>query len=74
MVQVFLALFVVAVSLLLLSVRLLCGKKNFVHTHIDGNRALNAKGIHCAKDQDKKGALGRGFKIEEHSKADTENK
>ncbi len=66
MYQVIITIVIVAVAVLLLSIRLLCGKKNFIHTHIDGNKALNAKGIHCAKDQDKKGALGQGFKIKEH--------
>ena len=32
-------------------VRVLLGKR-FVHTHVDGNKELERKGIHCAQSQD----------------------
>ena len=42
---------ILAIGLLLLSIRVLVGKR-FVHTHVDGNKALERKGIHCAQSQD----------------------
>ena len=54
MFQLFLIILaIVAVALLLLAVKVLVGKK-FVHTHIDGNRHLNKKGIHCVQSMDRK--------------------
>ena len=51
--NVFLAsLLIVAVAVALLSVRLICGKKTFVNTHIEGNASLKQKGITCAKEWD----------------------
>ncbi len=47
-----LTLLIIFVALLLLGVRLLCGKK-FIHTHVDGNRALQQRGIHCAQATDR---------------------
>lgn len=41
-----------ALAVVLLCVRLFFGK-DFVHTHVDGNKALHRKGIHCAKAQDR---------------------
>lgn len=47
------SLFLVALAVALLSVRLFVGKR-FVHTHIDGNRALNRRGITCVKDMERR--------------------
>ncbi len=57
---------IIALSILLLSIRLLCGKKNFVNSHIDGNKALNQQGIFCAKEQDRNQRNNCGFRIKEH--------
>ncbi len=46
------ALLIIAVGVVLLSVRLFF-RRGFVHTHIDGNKALNEKGIHCAVSFDR---------------------
>lgn len=54
MFQLFLIILViVAAAFLLLAIKILVGKK-FVHTHIDGNRHLNKKGIHCVQSMDRK--------------------
>ena len=45
------ALLIIAVAIIFLSVRLFF-RKGFVHTHIDGNKARNDKGIHCALSYD----------------------
>ena len=52
----FLSLFLIIFALLaaamaLLAVRLFFGKR-FVGTHVDQNRHLRAKGIHCVRTQD----------------------
>ncbi|MCC8154264.1 MAG: hypothetical protein LIP01_08660 [Tannerellaceae bacterium] len=45
---------ILAVCMALLSIKILCKKGGtFPHTHIGGNRALAAKGIACAKTQDR---------------------
>lgn len=52
MTQLFLTILpLVGAALLLLCIRVLLGKK-FIHTHVDGNKALQEKGIHCAQAQD----------------------
>lgn len=43
----------VALAVALLSVRLFVGKR-FVHTHIDGNKALGRQGITCVKDMERR--------------------
>lgn len=43
---------IIAVCVALLSVRLYFGKR-FVHTHIEGNRAMQERGIHCVMHEDK---------------------
>ena len=54
------------VSILLLCVRILLGKR-FIHTHVDGNRALNKQGIHCAQSQDRAARREKKNKIQEKS-------
>ena len=44
-------LIAVAISVILLSVRLFFGKA-FVKTHVDQNNFLRKQGIHCAQSQD----------------------
>lgn len=42
---------IIASGLVFLCIRLFFGKR-FVHTHVDGNRHLNKKGIHCVQALD----------------------
>lgn len=42
----------IAIAVALLSIKLFFGKK-FVNSHIDGNKALNKKGIHCVQSMDR---------------------
>ena len=58
-------LLIVAIAVLLLSVRLLFGRKNFIHTHVDGNRAMEQRGIGCVKRQDREARVNGGLKIKE---------
>ncbi len=65
--QVFLiSLLIIAISLILLCIRLFVGKR-FVHTHVDGNKALNKKGIHCAQSQDAEMRLQRRTAVNERT-------
>ena len=48
-----LALVLIALGLVFLAVRLFFGKK-FVHTHLEGNKALNKKGITCVMEMELK--------------------
>ena len=42
----------IAICVALLSVRIFFGKR-FVHTHIEGNRDMHERGIHCVMHMDK---------------------
>ena len=53
---------IVAVAVTLLAIRLLLGKKNVVHTHIEGNREMERRGIHCVIHQDMEARLKEGIK------------
>ncbi|OAV67237.1 hypothetical protein Barb4_02541 [Bacteroidales bacterium Barb4] len=47
-----LTLFILAVCTALLAIKVLVKKEGrFPDTHLDGNKALRAQGIHCAKAQ-----------------------
>ena len=63
---VFIAVLVVAVSVVLLSVRLLAGKKNFVSSDVDDNAALKEKNISCPMKQDAEQRKHESFAIREH--------
>lgn len=68
MFQIFLiTLAIIAAAFLLLGIKVLVGKK-FVHTHIDGNRHLNKKGIHCVQSMDRKLRKENPNRVSEHSK------
>ena len=68
MFQLFLIILaIIAIAFLLLAIKVLLGKK-FVHTHIDGNRPLNKKGIHCVQSMDCKMRKDNPNKVREHSK------
>lgn len=52
MLRLFLLLIaLLAVAMLLLSVRVLTGKR-FIHTHVSGNKEMRRRGIGCAQSQD----------------------
>ena len=61
-----LVLLIIAIAVALLSVRLLFGKKNFVHTHVEGNPEMERRGIGCVKSQDRHARLNGGLRIKEH--------
>ena len=68
MFQLFLiTLAIIAAAFLLLGIKVLVGKM-FVHTHIDGNRHLNKKGIHCVQSMDRKLRKENPNRVSEHSK------
>ncbi len=70
MLQAFIfSLLIVAIGIVLLCVRLFFGK-GFVHTHIDGNRALNRKGIHCVQAQDAEARRQRRTAVKERRDKD----
>lgn len=58
---------IVAIAVVLLSVRLLTGRE-FVKTHIEDNEALREQGIGCAKDEGTYIERKSGLKIAEHSR------
>lgn len=58
----------VAFAVVLLSVRLWISGKSFVHTHIDGNKEMAKRGIHCVKQMDAEARRDSGLKIREHSR------
>ncbi|MBR4129081.1 MAG: hypothetical protein IKT92_06400 [Bacteroidaceae bacterium] len=60
-------LVIIAVAFALLAIKVLVGKK-FVHTHIDGNRHLNKKGIHCVQSMDRKMRKDNPNRVSEHAK------
>ena len=57
----------VSICILLLGVRLLFGK-SFIHTHIEGNKAMNDKGITCYKEMEKQERSHSRFAVSEKSK------
>lgn len=65
--EIVLVLLIIAIAVLLLSVRLLFGKKEFVHTHVEGNPDMERRGIGCVKSQDRQARLNGGLKIKEHA-------
>ncbi len=65
--EIVLVLLIIAFAVLLLCVRLLFGKKEFVHTHVEGNPHMERRGIGCVKSQDRQARLNGGLKIKEHS-------
>lgn len=60
---------ILGISLALLAIRLLLGKRRFVNTHVEHNPHMRARGISCAKSQDKQAqARQTSFVIHEHQK------
>ena len=64
--ELIIVLIIVAVAVALLCIRLLFGRKNVVHTHIEGNREMERRGIRCVRHQDMEARLNSGIKIAEH--------
>ena len=53
MFQLFLIILaIITIAVALLGIRVLVGRK-FVNMHIEGNKALNRKGIHCVQSMDR---------------------
>lgn len=65
--ELILVFIIVAVCVILLCVRLIFGKKDFIHTHVDGNPEMERRGIGCVKRQDLEARLNGGLKIKQHS-------
>ena len=61
------SLIIVVICLVLLAVRLFFGKK-FVHTHVDGNKAMHRKGIRCAQSMDAEERRDNPYAVSEKSK------
>ncbi len=58
----FITFLIVAISVALLSIKVLLKKDGrFPNTHIEGNRALAKKGIFCAKTMDRLEARKKGL-------------
>ncbi len=53
--------------MILLSVNLLIKNKPFVNSHVDGNKALKKKGIHCVQTRDAEMRRENPHKIQERS-------
>lgn len=54
----------------LLSVNILMGRR-FVHTHIDGNKALNKRGIRCVKEMEREERRENPHAVKERSSDNT---
>lgn len=59
---------IVALSVALLSIRLLMGKDGFGSADVDDNPALRSRGIDCPRKQDEQARRKGGLLIAEHSK------
>ena len=55
---------IIAFGIALMAVRLFFGKP-FVHTHIEGKRDMQARGIHCVTHQDRQARRERRTKVKE---------
>jgi len=59
-------LLIIAICLVLLSVRLFFGK-SFVKTHVDQNKAMRQRGIHCVQAQEAQMRHNATTKIQERT-------
>ncbi len=57
-------LLIIAIGVVLLSVKLFFNR-NFVHTHISGNKALNRRNIHCVQELDRELRRPNKFAVSE---------
>ncbi len=68
MLEIFaITLLIISIAVAFLSVRLFAGRR-FVHTHVDGNRALNKQGIHCVQSQDRNARRPNPRRVSERRK------
>ncbi|MBR1713271.1 MAG: hypothetical protein IJ722_07690 [Alloprevotella sp.] len=61
---------ILALCFLLLGIRLFFNRP-FVHTHIDGNEALNRQGITCVHETDRRERRKNRYAVSEKSKQTT---
>ncbi|MBR1733118.1 MAG: hypothetical protein IJ729_05200 [Alloprevotella sp.] len=61
---------ILALCFLLLGIRLFFDKP-FVHTHIDGNEALNKRGITCVHETDRRERRRNRYAVSEKTKQAT---
>ena len=66
LVTLLVTLALLALAVALLSVRLFFGKR-FVNQHIDGSRAMQQRGIHCARRQDSEMRARSPFAVSAHT-------
>ncbi len=59
-------LLIIAICLVLLSVRLFFGK-SFVKTHVDQNKAMRQRGIHCVQAQEAQMRHNAATKVQERT-------
>lgn len=59
------SILIITVCVILLSVRLLFGKKFFVNSHVEGNKALNKRGIRCVQSQDREMRTKNPYRVKE---------
>lgn len=72
MIKIFLiVLGFVGIGIAFLCIKLFFGEK-FVHIHIDGNKPLNAKGIHCVQSLDATERKENPHRVSEKSHHDEE--
>ena len=62
----------IAVGMALLCIKLFFGQK-FVHLHIDGNKPLNKKGIHCVQSMDARERKVNLHRISERKSEDAQS-
>ncbi|MBQ2122413.1 MAG: hypothetical protein II200_00265 [Bacteroidaceae bacterium] len=68
MFQIFLIILaIIAIAVALLGIKVLFGRK-FVNMHIEGNKALNKKGIHCVQSMDRNMRKENPHRVSEHRK------
>ncbi|ERI86196.1 hypothetical protein [Bacteroides pyogenes] len=66
---VLITLLIVAISLLLLGVKVFFTKNGkFPNGHVSGNKALRKRGVGCAQSQDREARAKRRFSIDELEK------
>ncbi len=69
MIETFLLpLLIIAICIALLAIKLLVRNEPFGSIHIDSNKALRKKGIHCVQTMDKLDRIPNPHRIDEHEK------
>lgn len=60
------SLLIVAIGMIFLCIRLFF-RKAFIHTHVEGNKALGRKGISCIRTQDRMARQENPYSVSEKS-------